>query len=122
MNGARFIQHQGKQVVLLDFSGIQDPDVGLPYIEAAGRFVQALPADKSALSCTDVTNTQYNRRVVDAFKDMSKGNAPHVKAAAVVTDSSIHRAAISMIALVSRRKLETFETREQALDWLVSQP
>lgn len=122
MNGARFIQHKGKQVVLLDFSGIHDPDVGIPFVEAAGRFVQSLPADGSALSCTDVTDTQYDRRVVEAFKEMSKRNGPHVKCSAVVTSSSIHRAAISMIALVSRRKLVTFETRAQALDWLVSQP
>ena len=121
MNGARFIQHNGKTIVLLDFVGIQEPAKGLPLIEAAGRFVQALPADKSALSCTDVTNTQYDRIVVDAFKEMSKGNGPHVKAAAVVTDSTIHRAAIGMIALVSRRKLQVFATREAALDWLAAQ-
>jgi hypothetical protein len=122
MNGARLIQHKGKQVVLLDFVGIHDPDVGLPLIDAAGRFVQALPADGSALSCTDVTDTQYDRRVVEAFKVMSTGNGPHVKVAAVVTSSSIHRAAISMIALVSRRKIVSFATRTEALDWLVSQP
>lgn len=121
MNGARFIQHKGKTIVLLDFTGIQDPALGLPLIEAAGRFMQALPANKSALSCTDVTNTQYNRVVVDAFKEMSKANAPHVKASAVVTDSTLHRAAIGMIALVSRRKLEVFETRAAALDWLATQ-
>lgn len=121
MNGARFIRHQGKRIVLLDFSGIHDPDVGLPLIAAAGRFVQALPADRSALSCTDVTNTKYDRRVVEAFKLMSKANAPHVKASAVVANSPIHRAAIGMVALFSRRKLEVLETRAAALDWLVTQ-
>jgi hypothetical protein len=121
MNGASFIEHKGKRIVLLDFAGIQDPAAGLPLIAAAGRFVQALPADGSALSCTDVRNTKYDREVVDAFKVMSKGNGPHVKAAAVITDSAIHRAAISMIALFSRRKIVTFDTKEKALDWLVAQ-
>lgn len=121
MNGARFIEHKGKRIVLLDFVGIQDPKVGLPLIAAAGRFVQALPADHSALSCTDVRNTKYDRQVLDAFKAMSKGNGPHVKAAAVVADSALHRAAISMVALFSRRTIMTFDTTEKALDWLVSQ-
>jgi hypothetical protein len=122
MQPPSIIQHKGVPVILLDFSGITNPDVGLPLIEAAGRFVQSLPRNGSGLSCTDVTDTQYDRRVVEAFKVMSKGNGPHVKAAAVVTTSSIHRAAISMIALVSRRKIEVFDTRAKALDWLVSQP
>ena len=121
MNGARFIEHKGKQVVLLDFAGIQDPEVAVPAVQAATRFVTSLPADRSALTCTDVSNTKYDRQVVDACKEMSKSNGPHVKASAVVTNSTIHRAAINMIALVSRRKLEVFETREQALDWLVTQ-
>ena len=121
MAGTSVIQHQGRDIILLDFSGIQDPEVAIPTVAEAGRFVQSFPADRSALTCTDVTNTKYDRRVVDACKELSRGNAPHVKAAAVVTSSSIHRAAINMIGLVARRKLMTFETREQALDWLASQ-
>jgi hypothetical protein len=121
MNGASFTDYKGRRIVLLDFTGIQDPDAGLPLIIAAGRFVQALPADRSALVCTDVINTKYDRRVVDAFKTMSAGNAPHVKASAVVTESALHRAAVSMIALFSRRKFATFETRSQALEWLIAQ-
>ena len=121
MNGPSFIQHKGHRIILLDFHGIHDPEAGIPFVEAAGRFVQALPADGSALCLTDVQDTKYDRKVVDAFKVMSKGNGPHVKVSAVVADSAIHRAAISMIALVTRRKLVVFETREQALEWLVTQ-
>lgn len=121
MNGASFIQHKGHRIVLLDFHGIHEPEKGIPLVQAAGRFVQSLPADGSALCLTDVQDTKYDRKVVDAFKIMSTDNRPYVKVSAVVTDSAIHRAAISMIALVSRRKIVTFETREQALEWLVKQ-
>jgi hypothetical protein len=122
MNGASIIEHRGTQVVLLDFSGMQDPDVGLAVIADTRRFVTSLPADGSARTCTDVTDTRYDRRVVEAFKEMTTANAPHVKAAAVVNRSAIHRAAITMIALFARRRIEVFETRTLALDWLVSQP
>lgn len=121
MNGPSLIEHQGLPIVLLDFAGIHDPEVGLPLVSASGRFVQAMPADRSALVCTDVTDTKYDRRVVEAFKVMTTGNAPHVKASVVVTESAIHRAAVSMIALFSRRKFTTFDTRAKALDWLVCQ-
>lgn len=122
MNGASFIEHKGKRVVLLDFSGMQDPAAAISVIAGTARFVQALPADGSALTCTDVNDTRYDRTIVDAFKEMTKANRPHVKAAAVVTSSAMHRAAIGMIAIFSRRKIEVFETREKALDWLVAQP
>jgi hypothetical protein len=38
-----------------------------------------------------------------------------------VSDSARHRAAIAMIAVVSRRKLEVFDTRAAALGWLATQ-
>jgi len=122
MHGASFIEHKGRRVILLNFQGLKGVDVAMPIIAQAGRFVQATPADGGSLTCTDVRDTKYDRQIVDAFKAMTKANRPHVKAAAVVSDSSLHRAAISMIALFSRRKIEVFDSRESALDWLVSQP
>jgi hypothetical protein len=41
--------------------------------------------------------------------------------AAIVSNSSLHRAAIGMIALFSRRGLEVFDSRAQTLDWLATQ-
>jgi hypothetical protein len=121
MNGASFIEHNGTRIVLLDFSGMQNPEVSLAVIADTRRFVQSLPPNGSALTCTDISNTRYDRRIVEAFKEMTKANRPHVKAAAVINQSAIHRAAISMVALFSGRRIEVFPTREQALDWLVAQ-
>jgi len=122
MHGASFIEHNGRQVILLDFKGLKGVDVAMPIIAQAGEFVQSTPADGASLTCTDVRDTKYDRQIVDAFKQMTKANRPHVKAAAVVSDSPLHRAAISMIALFSRRKIEVFDSRERALDWLIAQP
>ena len=116
-----FVEHKGVRIVMLDFSGIKVTETGLAAVAEARRFVAALPADGSALTLTDVTDTRYDKQIVDAFKELTQSNRPHVKAAAVVNRSVIHRAAISMVALFSRRKIEVFETRGQALDWLVTQ-
>ena len=121
MDRIRFIDHKRRRIVLLDFSGMHDSDAGIALIAEAGRFVQALPADGTALTLTDVTDTTYDRRIIEAIKTMTAANRPHVKAAAVVNKSAIHRAAISMVALFSRRKIEVFESRQPALDWLVTQ-
>lgn len=122
MDRMRFIEHKGRRIALLDFSGITDPDEGLAAVATATRFVGAQPVGGDTMTLTDVTNTRYDRKIVEAFKEMTALNRPIVRAAAIVTNSSLHRAAISMIALFSRRKLEVFESREQALEWLAKQP
>lgn len=121
MSHVRFIEHKGRKIVLLDFVGIKDVDVALAAVAEATAFIGALPPTKANVTCTDVRDTTYDRRIIDAFKVMTKANAPFVRAAAVVSDSAVHRAAIGMIGLISRRKLEAFNTRDDALDWLVTQ-
>ena len=117
----RFIEHQGVRMVLLDFEGIIDPEVGVAMAAQAKAFFAKLTPDNTTLSLTDVRNTRYDKRIVDAFKDLTAHNKPYVRAAAVVTNSTLHKAAISMVALFSRRKLQVFETREPALEYLLSE-
>lgn len=121
MDRVRFIDHKGKRIILLDFAGIIDPAQGLAAVAEAARFIGAQPVGGDTLTLTDVTDTRYDRKIVEAFKEMTARNRPIVKAAAIVSNSSLHRAAISMIALFSRRKLEVFDSRAQALDWLATQ-
>lgn len=120
MDRVRFIEHKGRRVILLDFAGLT-PEQGLDAVAEATRFIGAQPVGGDTMTLTDVTNTRYDRKIVEAFKEMTAKNRSIVKAAAVVSDSPLHRAAISMIALFSRRKLEVFDSRAQALDWLASQ-
>ena len=117
----RFIEHQGVRIILLDFEGILDPEVGIAMAAIAKAFFARLTPDASNFSMTDVRNTRYDRRVVDAFKDLTAHNRPYVRAAAVVSNSTLHKAAITMVALFSRRKLQVFDTREAALDYLVAE-
>jgi len=122
MNRVRFIEHNGKRIVLLDFAGITDPSQGLAAVAEATKFIGAQPVGGDTVTLTDVTDTRYDRQIVEAFKEMTAKNKPIVRTAAIVSNSPLHRAAISMIALVSRRKLQVFDTRAEALEWLAAQP
>jgi hypothetical protein len=121
MDRVRFIEHKGKRIILLDFSGMTENVQGLEVVAEAIRVIGAQPVGGGTLTLTDVTDTRYDRQIIEAFKEMTARNRPFVKAAAVVSNSSLHRAAISMIALFSRRKLEVFDSRAPALDWLATQ-
>jgi hypothetical protein len=122
MDRVRFIEHKGKRIILLDFSGMTDPVQGLAVVAEATRFIGTQPVGGATLTLTDVTDTVYTREIIEAFKGMTVKNRPFVKAAAIVSNSALHRAAISMVALFSRRKLEVCDSRAQAMDWLAAQP
>jgi len=114
----RFLDHRGLRVVLLDFEGITDPAEGLAAVAEAKAFTAQLRPDGSSCTLTDVRSTRYNKRIVEAFKDLTVHNRPYMGAGAVISDSSVHRAAIAMIAVFSRRKLGVFAAREEGLAYL----
>lgn len=116
----RFVDHAGMRVILLDFSGATPAD-GLGRIAEARAFVARLQPDGSHYTLTDVRRTHYNKEIIEAIKELTAHNRPFVRAAAVVSDQALHRATISMIALVSRRKLATFDSREAALEHLAKE-
>lgn len=101
--------------MLLDFEGITEVEDGLAAVAEARAFVAKLPRDGSNCTMTDVRNTRYNKQIVEAFKGQTVHNRPYMGAAAVISDSALHRAAIAMIAVFSRRKLGVFGTRDEGL-------
>jgi hypothetical protein len=117
----RFIDNGGQRVILYDFEGMTDVPKGLEVIAEGRAFMAKLPPDGSHYTLTDVRGTRYDRRIIDAMKELATHNRPYVRAAAVVSDSAIHRAAVTMIAMVSRRKLEVFDNRENALAYLAKE-
>lgn len=118
----RFLDHDGLRVVLLDFEGITDPEQGIAAAEEAKAFIGArLAADGTHYTLTDVRRTRYDRKIVEAFKELTTHNRPYIRAAAVISDSALHRAAISMIAIVSRRRLEVFATPEEGLRYIAEE-
>lgn len=117
----RFIDNDGQRVILYDFEGITDVPTGLQVIAEARAFMAQLEPDGSHYVLTDVRGTRYDRRIIDAMKELATRNRSYVRAAAVVSDSALHRAAVTMIAMVSRRKLEVFDNREDALAYLAEE-
>lgn len=121
MERTRFIEHRGRPIVLLDFAGIIDPAVALLEIEKAKEFFARQDPDGSLLTLTDTTGARYNMEIIEAMKHLTVHNRPYVKAAAIVTDSGLHRVAIMAVAKFSGRRLQAFGGLEEAEDWLVEQ-
>jgi hypothetical protein len=114
------LQHDGRSVVLLDFTDLSNPAECIREIEEAKRFVATnLKPDGSGLIVTDVRGSRYNMEVLQALKELAAHNKPYAARGAVATNSGLHRIAIMAVATFSGRELRGFPTREEALDWLV---
>ena len=120
MERTRFIEHQGHRILLLDYSDIQRGDEALPAIQRSKEVVAAQPKG-SLLVMTVVRNARYNSEVLAAMKDLAAHNAPYVKASALVGMGGLHRIAYQAVILFSRRTIKTFDSEDEALDWLVQQ-
>jgi len=121
MPRTRFIDHDERQIVLMDFSGITDPAEGLQVIEEARQFVAAQPKRRNLLTLVDVTGSVQDGKVMDALQALAEHDKPWVLAGAVVGISMVKRMLFKMVTMMSGRKLATFASQDDAKEWLVKQ-
>ncbi|MDB4948656.1 MAG: hypothetical protein JWM27_1305 [Gemmatimonadetes bacterium] len=120
MERTRFIEHRGKKILLLDYSGIKNPADALREIELSKAEV-VKHAPKSLRVLTDTTDAHYDSTVVQALKELAAHDEPYVIASAVVGVSGLKKVVLTGVNLFSRRKITMFNTRPEALEWLVQQ-
>lgn len=116
----QIVPHAGKQVALLDFSGLVGEAEGLAAIADAATLVQA-QSPKSVYTLTNVTGARFNAATLTAMKSLAADNAPYVRAGAVYGMSTLLKAAYLTVMYFSRRQIPAFDTREEALAWIENQ-
>ena len=121
MERTSFIEHAGRRIVFMDFTGIVDPEEALRTIEEARQFVAAQPRTGTLLTLVDVQNSRFNDRIVEALKALASHNRPWVLAGAVVGMSPLQRVVYRIVNAFTGRRLAAFETAPEAKEWLVRQ-
>ncbi|HUJ26034.1 MAG TPA: hypothetical protein VLW85_08455 [Myxococcales bacterium] len=121
MERVRFIEHQGRRILLFDFSDIWSMAEGVKVIDGAREYVAMLPKKGDLLTLVDVKESAFDDRVVDKLKELGAHNRPWVLAGAVVGMSGMQKIMFRLINSFNGRKLTAFNTREQAQEWLVHQ-
>ena len=119
MSQAQLITHKGKRIVYVDLAGCRGPDVPAT-TDQAKRLIASQPKE-SALILTDVTNMQLTSETSNIMKEFSEHNTPYTKASAVVGIEGLRKIIYSAVQHLSGRSIPTFETLDQAKDWLVQQ-
>ncbi len=119
MERVRFVEHKGKKILYIDFSNCSEEEA-LAVIEGGKKQVRSQP-EKSLLTLTNVNQAKYNSKVVEAFREFTKGNKPYVRAAAITGLSKIKKMIFKAVKEFSQRQLQEFSDEEKAMDWLVTQ-
>lgn len=115
------VHRNGREIVVLDLTNVTDPEVGVQRIAAAKAWFARQRPDRSLRVCSDATGSRYDARILEALKDLASHNIPYVGVAAAVVPTTVHRVALNVATLFSKRKFTAFPTREPALQWLSEQ-
>ncbi len=118
MERVRFIQHNGKEILFLDFSACKPEEV-LPLVDEAKAVIRTRPP-QSLLTLTDVTNMRFDDKVSERMKEFTAHNKPYVRAAAVVGIVGLKKILFDAVMIFSKRKLYAFDSVDQAKVWLAS--
>ena len=114
----QLVMHHNTQILLADFSHTKPKEQLLAFPEVQEQ-ISAMPA-KSVLLLTDVTNAVYNSASSRAIKEWSSKNTPFIKASAVVGASGFLATVLAGIRLFTGRDIRSFDTRNEAMDWLIT--
>jgi hypothetical protein len=119
MRRFRFVTHREKEIALIDLSNAMPEEAMAVFDDAAGQI--ASRPRKSVLALTDGTNAYFNKESSRALTEFVVKNTPHIKASAVVGANGLRHILLNTINAEVGREIQSFATREEAMDWLVSQ-
>ncbi len=112
-----FISYQSKQILLIDASGCSAAEVETIF-RATPELVTTRP-HASVLILSDYTGASLNQDAIRAIKETTVFNKAYVKKSAVVGANSLPPDFHEDVKSFSKRKFPRFETREEAMAWLV---
>ncbi len=112
------ISYKGEQICVVHISN-SAPKESISLIKEAQQRIARLPPE-SGLILTDVTDAVYNQEGAAAIKEFALHNTPYVKASAVVGADGLRSISLKSVALLTRREIKPFKTRDEALEWLVN--
>ena len=112
-----FVEHHGKQILLLDFAhaNANEMQLLLEYV----RITVAKHAHESVVTLADFTGAAVDHAVATKLKEVLTLDRPFVKKTAWVGAESIPHAFMENFHNFSQREIVMFKTREEAMDWLV---
>ena len=115
----RFIEHRGKQILLADLSHCTAREVEKLAL-LVPSYVTSEPRG-SVLLLADFTGAEFDRIAIERLKESAVFDRPHLKRSAWVGVEKLPKVFFEHIKNFSQRELPAFKSREEAMEWLVSE-
>jgi hypothetical protein len=119
MAGVKFIEHEGKKILSLDFAHAELEEI-VAVIKEVKLLISKEPL-KSVLTITNVQGIRIGFGTIRVLKDLAMSNKPFVKAGAVIGLNSLQKIELDVIMKFSGRKFPSFTSFTEAADWLINQ-
>lgn len=121
MNGdrVRFITHHGQRILLVDFRGCTALQVAT-ICDLVPSYVTPEPRG-SVLILADFTDAQVDRDAVEHLKKAMVYDRPHIRRSAWIGAAAFPKAFYDNVKAFTVREFPIFQSREQALAYLVGE-
>jgi len=120
MDRVKWIKHQGRDILFVDLSNVQDTQVEIEAANEAEEIIKGQAAG-SVLTLIDYTNMHYDVSGVEAQKNYSAAVKPYVRASAAVGIDGLKNIIVRSVARITGRNIRLFPDLESAKDWLATQ-
>lgn len=117
-----FMVYKGREIHISDYHGL-DGDEFAQSVAKMIEFLKTLEVEgKEILNIVDCTNTNANAEAINNLKKAASiFTKIHVKKTGVIGLTALQKVFIATFRTLGLTTIETFDTREEALDWLVAE-
>ena len=117
-NRTRWIEHKGKEILYIDYSGLYDEELINATLEV-NDFLKKL-GKHEILILVDVGNSYANEKwAVDALKKNAITAKPYTKKTAVIGVTKTQEVILTVVNMFSGLEVKPFNNIEEAKDWLI---
>jgi hypothetical protein len=112
-----FIEHKGKRILTINSSGAD-----LQLVKAIAAECWHIVSRQELHSVRTLNNLEggeFTTETVRVFSELAAKNRPYAVRGAVIGLKGMRFFAYQTVVSITKRPLKLFDTREQALDWLV---
>ena len=115
----RFIKHKGHAIFLIDLTHCTAKEL-LVLLDLVRADI-ARHAPGSVLTLVEIAGAEIDKAVATRIKEVLVLDRPYVKRSAWVGTESLPHVYYEHFKTFSQRDLPTFQTREEAMEWLVQE-
>ncbi len=113
------INHKGRNIFYIDFSNTKKQEEVFAVIEEASQYITS-QKENSLYLLTNLTNAFFNTTVKNRMNEYLVQNKPYTKKSAVFGMGGLIRILYNGLMRLTGRNVRSFETEEQAKDFLAN--